>query len=141
MIDVIFFLKVKCQSQQKDLIARNIHVKYFNSSTHCLKKLKARLKFSKCRYQVKPQDQGHLSKYRQVPRERSCHKENSCEISKFQHKLIKNYLQDSSYIKIRSDSKVKVTAVTRPFGFVVPSHKIKKRTAPFSHLFILIQSL
>ena len=63
MTDVILLKKVKYQNQQKDLITRNIHVKYLYSSTHCLKKLIVMLKFSKYRYQVKPQAQGHLSNH------------------------------------------------------------------------------
>ena len=42
MTNVIFFKLVKCQGQkikylQKDLITRDIHVKYQSSSTHCSK--------------------------------------------------------------------------------------------------------
>ena len=68
----------KVKYQQKDLITRDIHVKYQSSSTH-YSKLLARLKFLKSRSNSKV----NVTRSKLLfPKKRPCLIEYSCEISK-----------------------------------------------------------
>ena len=63
-MSMFFFKTVKCQGrkvkyQHKDLITRNIHVKYQSSSTYCSKVISKVKNFER---QVKLQGQGHKVK-------------------------------------------------------------------------------
>ena len=76
----MFFSVNECQGQnkQKDLISRNVHMKYENSGTCCLK---VSGKVEVFKRKAKLQSEGHGIKML-VCAERSCHKKYSCEISK-----------------------------------------------------------
>ena len=77
-------------------ITRNTHVKYQSSSIHCSKVI-SKVKVFKNGSNSKANVTGSIIR---VTTERSFHKEYSCQISKLQRSLFKNYQQGSSFLKM-----------------------------------------